>query len=71
MPRYSNHDIPQHMLAQHASDDMLIFTAVLAFFIGAILTYLGRIGKQLWLFVWSIGLMICSISMGVWTWLNL
>jgi len=69
MARYSINEIPPDMLAQNASNDMLIFTAVLAFFIGIILTYLGKKGKQLWLFVWSIGLMICSLGMGISIWL--
>jgi hypothetical protein len=62
--RYSD-DIPREQLAMHASDNMLLFTAVLAVFIGIILVILGRKGKQLWMVVWSIGLIICSVSMGV------
>ena len=62
--RYSD-DIPREQLAMHASDNMLLFTAVLAVFIGIMLIFLGRKGKQLWMVVWSIGLIICSISMGV------
>ena len=62
--RYSE-DIPREQLAIHASDNMLLFTAVLAIFIGIILIFLGRKGKQLWMEVWSIGLIICSIAMGI------
>ena len=62
--RYSE-DIPREQLAIHASDNMLLFTAVLAIFIGIILIFLGRKGKQLWMVVWSIGLIICSIAMGI------
>ena len=62
--RYSD-DIPREQLAMHASDNMLLFTAVLAVVIGIILVILGRKGKQLWMVVWSIGLIICSISMGI------
>jgi hypothetical protein len=39
----------------------LLFAVVLAFFIGAVLLYLGRRGRVLWLTVWSIGLMISSL----------
>lgn len=39
----------------------LLFTVVLAFFIGAALLYLGRRGRVMWLTVWSIGLMIASL----------
>jgi hypothetical protein len=57
--------IPAERLAAHSSDNMLLFTAVLAVFIGIILFLLGRHGKQLWMMVWSIGLIICSVSMGL------
>jgi hypothetical protein len=40
----------------------LLFTVVLAFFIGAVLLYLGRRGRVLWLTVWSIGLMLSSLA---------
>ena len=58
-------DLPAEQLARHASDDMLLFTAVLSAVIGFILIWLGRKGKQQWLVVWSVGLIICSVSMGV------
>ncbi|HEY5734587.1 MAG TPA: hypothetical protein VIU36_07465 [Gammaproteobacteria bacterium] len=57
-------DIPAEQLARHASDDMLIFTAVLSLFIGAVLIWLGRKGKQQWLVLWSIGLILSSLGMG-------
>lgn len=56
-------DIPAEQLARHASDDMLIFTAVLSLLIGAVLIWLGRKGKQQWLVLWSIGLVLCSAAM--------
>ncbi len=62
--RYSE-NIPAEQLTVNASDNMLLFTAVLAILIGIILTYLGRKGKQMWMVAWSIGLIICSILMGV------
>jgi hypothetical protein len=40
----------------------LLFTVVLAFFIGAALLYLGRRGQVMWLTVWSIGLMLASLG---------
>jgi hypothetical protein len=58
-------NIPAEQLARHASDDMLLFTAVLSLLIGFILIWLGRKGKQQWLVVWSIGLIICSLGMGI------
>jgi hypothetical protein len=59
-------NIPPEQLARHASDDMLLFTAVLGLMIGIGLVWLGNKGKQTWLVAWSIGLIICSIGMGVW-----
>ena len=58
-------DIPPEQLTVNASDDMLLFTAALSIVIGLILVYLGRKGRQLWMVTWSIGLIICSILMGV------
>ena len=40
---------------------VLLFTVVLAFFIGWILLWLGRHGRVMWLTVWSIGLIISSV----------
>ncbi len=62
--RYSE-NIPAEQLTVNASDDMLLFTAALSILIGIILTYLGHRGRQLWMVTWSIGLVICSILMGV------
>ena len=61
--RYAE-DIPPEQLTSHASDGMLLFTAVLAIVIGFILIWLGRKGKQKWLVWWSAGLIICSAGMG-------
>ncbi|MGH1541401.1 MAG: hypothetical protein ACRBHB_13315 [Arenicella sp.] len=57
-------DIPREQLAQHASDDMLLFTAFLGIIIGLALTWLGRKGKIMWMTVWAIGLILCSIFLG-------
>jgi len=62
--RYSE-NIPAEQLTVNASDNMLLFTAALSILIGIILTYLGHKGRQLWMVTWSIGLIICSILMGV------
>ena len=62
--RYSE-NIPPEQLTVNASDDMLLFTAALSILIGIILTYLGHKGRQLWMVSWSVGLIICSILMGV------
>ncbi|MFT7526982.1 MAG: putative alpha/beta hydrolase [Arenicella sp.] len=54
-----------YKLGQHARDDMLLLTAVLGVFVGFALTYMGKRGRQLWMFVWGIGLILASIYMGV------
>ena len=41
---------------------MLLFTVVLAFFIGVLLFWLGRHGRVLWLTVWSAGLVLASVG---------
>ena len=65
MARYKEGEIPDEQLAIHASDDMLLLTAVLGFLIGIALTFLGRKGKQMWMWVWGIGLIACSAYLGL------
>ena len=48
------------------SPGMLGSTVLLALVIGVVLLVVGRIGKQLWLTVWSIGLIVCSIAYLIW-----
>jgi hypothetical protein len=61
--RYSS-DIPEVPLASHASDDMLLFTAVVAIFVGFALVWMGRKGKIMWMWTWGAGLVVVSIYMG-------
>ena len=58
-------------LTQYASDDMLLLTAFLGIVIGVILTLLGKFGKQMWMFVWGIGLVISSVYLGISIWFEL
>ena len=44
------------------TDDMYLLTVVLGLVIGIVLTGLGIKGKQIWLVVWSVGLIIASIA---------
>ena len=44
------------------TDDMLLFTVVLAIVVGVLLIWLARHGRQMWLFYWSIGLVLSSIA---------
>lgn len=62
--KYSE-NIPREQLSKYASDDMLIFTAFISIFIAFALLYMGIKGRQLWMIPWSIGLVFCSIFMGV------
>ncbi len=52
------------------SPGMLGATVLLALVIGIVLFYVGRRGKQLWIVVWSIGLIICSVLYLVWHFLR-
>lgn len=69
--RYKDGEIPPELLTQNASDDMLLLTAAMGIVIGIILSALGKYGKQLWMFVWGIGLVFASIYLGVSIWYNL
>ena len=57
--------IPKEQMATHSSDDMLLVTAGLGILIGLALIVLGRLGKQMWMWVWGIGLVLCSAYLGV------
>jgi len=63
-------NIPKEQLAYHASDDMLILTGILGFFIGIVLVVIGRKGKQMYLWVWGAGLVIFSIYLSLSIWLD-
>ncbi len=61
--RYREGEIPAEMLAKNASNDMLLFTAVIGLFIAIALIWFGWRGKQLWMWTWGIGLVLCSVYM--------
>ncbi len=48
------------------SPGMLGATVFLSLLIGIVLLYAGRKGKQMWLTVWSVGLIICSVLYLIW-----
>lgn len=52
--------------ALNSTDHTLLFTAVLSFFIGIVLVWAGRKGRQMYLEVWSWGLIVASIAYGGW-----
>jgi len=63
--RYKEGEVPVEQLAAHASDDMLVLTAIIGVGVGIILVFLGRFGKQMWMWVWGAGLVAISCYMGV------
>lgn len=52
------------------SPGMLGATVLLAFVIGVVLLYVGKRGRQMWIVVWSIGLIDCSVVYLVWHYLR-
>lgn len=64
--RYKDGEVilTKEQMAAHASDDMLLVTAIFGILIGIALTILGRFGKQMWMWVWGLGLIICSAYLG-------
>ncbi len=58
-------NIPHEELSKYASDEMLMFTAVISIFVSFVLVYMGVKGKQMWMIPWGIGLFFVSIYMGV------
>ena len=59
-------NIPPELLARNASNDMLVFTAIISVVIGCLLFWLGLHGRQMWMVAWSLGLVVCSIALGGW-----
>ncbi|NKB78173.1 MAG: hypothetical protein GKR96_14355 [Gammaproteobacteria bacterium] len=59
--RYQEGEIPPELLAANSSNEMLLFTAIMGFVIGILFVYLGRTGKQLWMWTWGAGLVLCSL----------
>lgn len=45
-----------------ATDDMLLLTVVIGLITGIVLTWLARKGRQMWLLVWSAGLVLVSVA---------
>lgn len=48
-------------IAPHIGDGSMAFAAALGLFIGIILSILAKKGKQLWLLIWGIGLVLASL----------
>jgi len=58
--RYRIGDDPSSGAA--VTDDVLLLTVVISIVIGIVLIWLARLGKQMWLMVWSVGLVLASIA---------
>jgi hypothetical protein len=52
------------------TDDMLLLTVVIGLIVGIVLIWLARLGQQMWLMVWSVGLVLASIAYIAWAALN-
>ena len=52
------------------TDDMLLLTVVIGLVVGIVLIWLARLGRQMWLMVWSVGLVLASIAYIAWAALN-
>lgn len=48
------------------SPGLLAYTVALALLIGVVLFFVARWGRQMWLVVWSVGLVVCSIAYLIW-----
>jgi len=68
--RYAEGTIPKEQLTMYASDEMLILTSIIAFFIAIALIYLGRKGKQIYMWTWGLGLAFISVYLGLSIWLD-
>jgi len=66
--RYRIGDDPSSGAA--VTDDMLLLTVVISIIVGIVLIWLARLGKQMWLMVWSVGLVFSSIAYLAWAALN-
>ena len=53
-----------------ATDDMLLLTVVIGLVVGIVLIWHARLGRQMWLMVWSGGLWLASIAYIAWAALN-
>ena len=49
-----------------ATDDMLLLTVVISLVVGVVLIWLARLGRQMWLMAWSVGLVLASIAYIAW-----
>jgi hypothetical protein len=53
-----------------ATDDMILLTVVIGLVVGIALIWLARLGRQMWLMAWSVGLVLASITYLAWATLS-
>ena len=63
--RYKEGEIPPVLLAKNASNDMLLFTSEIGLLIAVLMIWFGIRGKQIWMWSWGTGLVICSVYLWV------
>jgi hypothetical protein len=49
------------------TDDMVLVTVVIGLIVGIVLVWLAQRGRQMWLLVWSTGLVLASLAYIAWT----
>jgi len=54
-------EVPPELLSKNASNDMMLFTALISLFIAAAMIYLGKKSGHYWMIFWSVGLIIMSL----------
>ena len=63
--RYRREDMPADP-SLATTDDIYLFTLVFSIIIGVLLTWLAIKGRQVWLAVWSAGLIVAAVSTLIW-----
>ena len=52
--------------AHGTTEDFIVLSAAIGLIVGAFLTWLGWRGRQMWLVVWCVGLVIASVACLIW-----
>jgi hypothetical protein len=63
--RYRREDMPADP-SLATTDDIYLFTLIFSIVIGVLLTWVGIKGRQVWLALWSAGLVVAAIGTLVW-----
>ena len=54
-------EVPPELLSRNASNDMMLFTALISLFIAVAMIYLVKKSGHYWMIFWSVGLIIMSL----------